>query len=74
MIDKMFRTSNKLFNFGIASMPQSKLSCDGYKSNLKLTTGKWVNVKNRVQIEFDFATGLSAVENSTIGPGSSSLN
>lgn len=53
-------------------MPQSKLSVDGYRSNLKFITGRWVNVKKRVHIDDVFATGLSAVEKFVIGPGSDS--
>lgn len=61
-------------SLGKASIPQSKLSVDGYRSSLKLKTGKYVKVKKRVHMDVDLATGLSAVEKSVIGPGIDNLN
>lgn len=70
----MLRASKMVVSLGSASIPQSKLSVDGYSSNLKLKTGKYVNVKKRVHIDVDLAMGLSAVEKSVIGPGIDNLN
>lgn len=69
-----FRASKKVFSLGMASMPQSKLNCDGYTSNLKLNAGKYANVRNRVHNDVDLAMGLSAVENAVVGPGNERRN
>lgn len=64
-----FRESKNEVILGIASMPQSKLNVCGCKSILKLNTGRYKNVKNRAMTEFNFAVGLSAVENCVVSPG-----
>lgn len=68
--DNMLRISKTVVIRGIASMPQSKLSRNGYTSSLKLNTGRYENVKKRVHIDGFLAVGLSADENEVCGVGS----